>query len=327
MRFSIKLILLSVGLVIMTGVGIAYFVHLLMQDYWEQDAKEDLLRQTVAYMRGVDMLLFDRLGDLRALALDPLFCAAQVSPAELRGRLVLYRNTYKIYTNLSYFDKEGVRLANSSGLGIGQRYTATFFLARQWERVMRGEAVVGATHSALLDKDVLSFAQSIPCGPDHTPQGVLITTIALERLHSLFDDIGTLQKASSVEIDLVDRDHRLLYSNHNRKGILQPYQPAQWQHELDKPYHITTDADRIYVSISAQGFLDYKGEGWSLLVSMTRAEALAGAAPLHARILAISLLCVGLAILVAFWLARYFTRPIHALVETVLAVTAGLVPE
>ncbi|MEO5341661.1 MAG: ATP-binding protein [Magnetococcus sp. MYC-9] len=320
MKFVLKQMLLSAGLVTATGLSIALLVYGLLVTHMENEAKEKLQEYAIATMQGVDALLFERLGDVRVLATDPLFCAASPSHTEIADRLITYRNTYGMYVDISYYDAERVRLASSTGLGIGKPFESAFLAHTDWNRLLHASATLLAGHAMDLGKNVLVFSHPLRCATDHAPRGLLMTRMDLEQLYRLFLGEGHVGQLSSLQIDLVDATGLLLYSNHRRKNILKQRLEVQ-QHRLalqGQPERHGFEKDgRFFFHADQKGVLGYKGDGWSLWISIDQQDALADAVRLRNQVVILSLLAIGVALLISILFSRRFTQPMEKLVREI----------
>ncbi|MEO5330609.1 MAG: response regulator [Magnetococcus sp. YQC-5] len=320
MKFAAKLMLLSVVLVTATGLSIALFVYLLLVNEQENEATEKLKLYAISTMRRVDEQLFERLADAQVLSTDNVFCRKNISPEDITERMIAYRNAYRLYISISYYDATSVRLASTTGLGIGQRFDPALFTNMDWSQLLRQSAPILVGHASDLNQNVLIVTQPIRCVDDSAPRGLVMGRIPIEQLYRFFENRNYFNNFTSLRIDLVDKNGLLLYSNYNRKNVLkQVIDLSQHkQAKLAQPeFHLFEDHDRYGVHIEAQNVLGYKGEGWSLLVSLTKTEAMANAVRLRNQILLLSLLAIGVALVISVWFARRFTRPMQELVRTV----------
>ncbi|MBF0158575.1 MAG: response regulator [Magnetococcales bacterium] len=316
MKLTTKLMGLSALLVIVTGLATAGVVYLLMVQTLQREVIHHLGERSASYLLNIDHMLFERLGDIRVIAMDRLLCDTTFSRQQVTRRLIQYRNTYKSYYSLSYYDSQGARLADSSSLQIGQRDQDLSFIAKNWDRIIRADHTVGTGRSTSLSQNVLYFVKPVQCETDSSPRGVVVARVPLSQLYGLFDQAGT-----SVEIDLVDRDGLLLYSNHRHddKAILSD----RVEHNDRHDDHACSSDSHIMLVTSEKGYLDYQGQGWKLLLAIPKQVAMAPAIELRNRVMLLSLVGVLLALLPAFWVARYITRPIQSLVHLVREVASG----
>ena len=312
MKFATRLVLLCGGLVSLVSIGISYFAYETMTNMLTSEVMERLNNQSKYYLIEIDSMLFERIVDVKTYATDPLFCNATSTSQQLSARLIEYRNTGKVYLNLTYYTYDGLRFANSSGLGIDKRVRVDSFLGKQWQTVMANNTFFGIGYSHVLQKNAIYFGQQIRCGAEQQPRGLIMAQVALARLHGLFSVVpNTNQNSSMVAIDLVDRHGHLLYSNHTNSGILQPY-----QHHGGQP-------DDLVLHTVESGYLDFKGHGWVLRFATPRKIALAPAFELRNRIAITSLTIIGIALVLAFFIANRFTKPIHKLADTARDIASG----
>lgn len=323
MKFSTKFILLCAGLVILASFSIVYPVHLVADRLLENELQR-IREESKGKLLNVDRMIFERLGDLRAIAIDPIFCAEIFSAKQTITRLVAYRNTYKTYISISYFDRNGFRLADSSGLGLGEQQDPTSFLAQHWEDILRDRFLPSIGCSQNINENVLFFAQPIQCASENTPRGIVITSVAFSQIHRLLNesDDGNAPRLSSVKIDLEDESGLLLYSNNNRDGILKAHSIHPSKMIPTYPYEDEATS-RIVMHIKEPGYLDYKGNGWSLRYSVRRDDVFAPIIALYNNVLIIFLIVFVLAIIAAFLFSQYLTKPIQVLIDTALDIESN----
>ena len=318
MKLAGKQMLFSAGLVTATGLSIALLVYWLLAAHTERMAERELQKFATHSMQRVDALLFERRGDTKVLATDPVFCVAHPSHQEIAYRLIIYRNTFGVYTDISYYDSESFRLASSTGLGIGKRFDPEFLKGTDWQQLLRQSGTILVGYATELGKNVLVLTHPVRCAADSTPRGLIMMRVDLEQFYRLFHD--PTEQPFTLQVDLVDKTGLLLYSNHNYGDILQQHIDLQYPGPRSQDEHAThgfARSDRLFWHMKGPGLLGYKGEGWSLIVSISKREALADATRLRDQIALFSLLAIGVAILISIWFSRRFTRPVQALLLTV----------
>ncbi|MEO5378896.1 MAG: response regulator [Magnetococcus sp. DMHC-6] len=321
MKFSTKLIFLCAGLVTLTGISIATFTYIVLAKTLEGEILQRIKMQSSIYLLEIDRMLFERVGDLRLLIKDPLFCESPVNSKKISQNLVKYRNLFKMYLSLSYYSNEAVRLADSGGLDIGLKEEKGSTLGQQWETVLKSNFNILVGHSTTLNEKVIYFTNPVRCLSDKSPNGVVVAHVALSHLHNLFSASKFRHDLSHTEVDLMDRDGLLLYSNHNHAGILNSYFSDYFMD--DNSIYEDIAKNKIIFHAHEPGYLDFKGIGWWIQFVIARDMALAPAAELRNRILFISVVGIGLAIILAFFFARRFTQPIQGLVLAAQEIASG----
>ena len=324
MKFATKLILLCSGLVSLTGLGIAYFAYAITTTTLESEVFRGMEDRAKSLLMNLDRMLFERLSNLKLFATDPVFCAdgfpAHAEPA--MDRLVVYRNTSKVYLSLSFFAMDGIRLVDTSGLDIGQRQIPEQFPVGFWNTTAQTGSGLGVDRSMTLDQNVVYVGGLVRCGADFGLRGVVVGRVALARLHEIFA-LNDRHDEKTTTIDLATRDGLLLYSNHNRMGVLKTRLSVPNVTLMTEDYHHSAEADRLIIHAPELGYLDFKGNGWFLKFAQPRSVALSRALDLRNQIILISFPSILLAVLISWFFASRFTGPINRLVLATRAIAAG----
>ncbi|MFC1939690.1 HAMP domain-containing protein [Chloroflexota bacterium] len=132
-------------------------------------------------------------------------------------------------------------------------------------------------------------------------------------------------------MDLVDRDGLLIYSNYNRKGILidkAPYWEEIENRSGEKIGTIkingrTDDEDSLLVFCREQGYLDFMGNGWTLLLNIPTRIIFASIIELRNNWILVLLLSIILSISIALFLSFILSKPLTELREAVGEVGKG----
>ncbi|RKZ45425.1 MAG: hypothetical protein DRQ41_00215 [Gammaproteobacteria bacterium] len=87
----------------------------------ETQIKERLQERAEHLIDKIDRTLFERFADIQVLAQDSIFKTQYLTPLEITQHLINYRNAYKIYVSLSYYDANRIRKADTAGLSLGKQ--------------------------------------------------------------------------------------------------------------------------------------------------------------------------------------------------------------
>ncbi|MBF0419316.1 MAG: response regulator [Magnetococcales bacterium] len=324
MKFSLKLMLLSASLVIITGLGIAIIANALLTNHLQANVIHTLSTQAALAMKRVDLMLFERLGDARLLSGNPLFCESPISKEKITRQFANFRNIYGVYLDISYFDISGVREIGSSGLGIGKTWEAGGAGELGWDRLINTDHSVVLAHSDELGENVVAITKLVHCPDDASPRGVLVTVVSVEQFKFLFDH--EVVDELGFHYDLIDSNGRLLYSSYSNRKFMSRRNLGGGRSKriYSNDYNFSLTNNELFIfGADAKGFLDYPGEGWSVLVSLKRSEAFAIATTLQNQVILFSLMVIGMALLIAYAMARRFTKPIDRMVHTVTSVATG----
>jgi methyl-accepting chemotaxis protein len=279
-------------------------------------------------MDKIDRVFFERMGDLRVIATDPIIASRESSPLQIAERLITYRNIYKTYASLSFFDLNRVRIAETSGLSLGKQ-DSNF---KKWDMILQGRLSIASDVdlSETLGLPVIFFATLVK-DKNNQPFGVIMTSMPLDRLHEILGDVSiTPEIKEDIRIDLVNRDGLLIYSNYNRKGILIEKSP-DWE-ALDRSgekigvvgHHIHPGAeDSLLVFCHDQGYLDFMGTGWTLIIHVPNRIVLAPLIELRNSWILVILPSTILAIIVALLFSISLSKPLTELRDAVAEVGKG----
>lgn len=259
--------------------------------------KEIRLRLTATsyhIMDKIDRMLFERYADIQSIALDPVISSGASTPEEITERLVAYQNTCKSYLSLTFFDRNRFRVADTSGLLIGEGIDKTDY----WEEIENG-SVSAASYiqkSETLNQVVVFFASPVR-NEWGAYSGAVVARMDIEQFHTATKgglDIADDDK--SLRIDLVDRDGFLIYSNSQEAADSQ-IKHADWQTIARKTEtrisgafihpDPKTGTEDLYCFVREMGYLDFPGNGWTLFVHLPKESAYTSVAGLRSRVILI----------------------------------------
>ncbi|RKZ75103.1 MAG: hypothetical protein DRQ57_08735 [Gammaproteobacteria bacterium] len=121
MKFSTKLLLLYLTFTLGVIIPICLFLFYTGKQATETQIKERLQERAEHLIDKIDRTLFERFADIQVLAQDSIFKTQYLTPLEITQHLINYRNAYKIYVSLSYYDANRIRKADTAGLSLGKQ--------------------------------------------------------------------------------------------------------------------------------------------------------------------------------------------------------------
>jgi len=329
MKFTLKLAFTIIALVLLVALVILYITWASSARTLTTQAEERLQEMASSTMDKIDHDFFERSGDLRVIATDPIIASRESSPQQITERLIAYRNIYKTYTSLSLFDLNRVRIADTSGMSLGKQGSSF----KEWDVVLQGGLSIASDIdlSKTLGLPVIFFATLVK-DKNNQPFGIIMTRMPLDRLYEIF---GNVSISSAVEedihIDLVNRDGLLIYSNCDRKGILIEKSP-DWEAVKNRSeekigtiehYMHSGTEDSIMVFCHEQGYLDFMGNGWTLMIHVPNRIVLASLIELRNSWILVILPSITLAIIVALFLSIRLSKPLTELRDAVAEVGKG----
>ena len=280
-------------------------------------------------MDKIDRVLFERMGDLMVIATDSIITSRESSPQQITERLITYRNIYKTYTSLSFFDLNRVRIADTSGMSLGKQDS----VFKEWDMVLQGRLSIASdvAISKTLGLPVFFFATLVK-DKNNQPFGVIMTRMPLDKLYEILGNVSiTSAIEQDIRIDLVNRDGLLIYSNYNHKGILIE-KPPDWEAVKNRSGEKIGTAehqmhpgheDSLMVFCHEQGYLDFMGNGWTLMIHVPNRIVLAPLIELRSSWIFVILPSIILAIILALFLSIRLSKPLTELRDAVAEVGKG----
>lgn len=335
MRFSTKLTLLFSGIMLALGLTGSYFVYVSNVKILRKDIEKKLKFSAYTVIDKLDRTLFERYGDIRLLAADPILKSRRSTPAEITGRLKAFRDFHRVYASLSFFDLYRVRVADTSGVKIGIKHPLTEF----WKDIEDGaEFAVNVSFSESIKENAFHFANVVR-DLRGEPLGVVVSRVPVNTIFELMEAPpeagvgGGGGWGGDIEIDLVDGEGRILYSSYNKAGIFWDilYDWESIKSALDSGLSMGTmekeqgEAAQAEITAFARepGYLDFKGSGWTLVLDVPTETAFAPAVELRNEILTLFSAFGAISIIIVYLFSRRISAPIMDLSAAAAEVGKG----
>jgi methyl-accepting chemotaxis protein len=262
----------------------------------EREIKKRLSETSYHIIDKIDRMLFERYADIQSIARDPVISTGSSAPQQITDRLITYENMYKSYLSLSFFDINRTRIADTSGLDIGETVERTGY----WEEVEKGEVSAASyiMKSETLKKTVMFFSSPVR-NETGTYIGAVVARMGTDEFHAATKGgLDILEGGKPLDIDLVDKNGILIYSNH-QGATASPKQSADWDAIAKKTVsrssgsfvHTDTETGKkfLYFFVREMGYIDFRGNGWTLFVSLPEDSAYASVTDLRNRMILILL--------------------------------------
>ena len=319
MKFTTKLTALFLGIMITVSVAISYSIYISNYKGLEEQIQHRLRDMAFHTMDKIDRTLHTQIEDIELLANDVIISSRDSTPKEITERLIEYRNHSKSYVTLSFFDSDGIRIADTSGLHIGQQNAPVecFNRARE-DQSCRNCSVYDEGDFGV---PTMNFAAPVK-DENGESFGVIIARMPVTKLYEIAKDICGIHEDKSVldlEINLVDREGLLLYSHYNRGGILKDNLAndscIRRSIEGEKMgssicYDALLDEKVICFFVREQGYLDFAGNDWTLLLHIPTKIAFASAIQLRNSMIGILSVVAILTSVISRIFSRTISKPI-----------------
>jgi signal transduction histidine kinase len=327
MKFAIKLSALLSAIIIVFGLTITFFIYQSNLNILKENEIHHLQDMAYNTLDNIDRNFFERYSDIKELADDRVISSRNSTAKEITERLIDFRNIYKTYVSLSFFDINRIRIADTSGIDIGKQNELELYFKESVQGKI--SAASNVKMSSTLNQPIIYFASPVK---DEKGEifGVVVTRIPITKLYEITKEAAGIREKEEFMVDLVDKDGLLLYSNYNRKGILKDnltelefFHRATTGEKIGSDVHTDPEEEMIYVFVREQGYLDFKGNDWTLTVHVPTRVAFAHAVELRNLTIIILLPLIALALLIAFFFSKTITNPITKLINATIKISKG----
>lgn len=331
MKFATKIFLtfLAFNLLIILPLGI--FIYISIVEIISHELTYKLYDNASDCVEKLDRNLFERQGDIQILASDAVIKSNLDAPDVIAERLRQFRDVYRTYLTIAFFDVSKIKIADASNLFLGEPAPQTQWVTEVFEH--RQQSIAKEAYiDPHLKEPVLVFA-----APVFNGEQLLGAVVAYAPIHN-FSQIFSKEREDSTlsplydidqHIDLFDRNGLLLYSNYRNSEILQlqvtpeMLTPAFVQHEI---FHSDKDGYRekaFYVVAKTKGYLDFEANGWTLVVHYPEKQAFTKIK--QTRNIAIFLILVLLLFSVfgVYLITQHLIKPVYQLQNAAKRVTQG----
>lgn len=334
MRFATKLTMLFSGTVLAISIMISYLVYTSNLKTLDELIRDKMEEQAFHTMDKIDRMLFERYSDLKLLASDPVIRSRTSTPAQIEERLKDFRAHTRSYASLSFFDLNRNRIADTAGRSVGEQHP----LITYWRELEKGnDFVMDVSRSVSLNEVIFHYAHIVK-DDNGAPFGVVVSRMPVENMYDIVNQAAGFKKVTTeegLEVDLVNKDGLVLYSNYNKKGIMKDTSP-DWEmakkfiyagKRIGSEWHTHPsghpEGEELYAFAREQGYLDFKGNGWILILNIPTKVAFAPAIELRDRIIMVLFAMSAFALIVITVFSRTVTRPIGILSKASLEIGEG----
>ncbi len=329
MKFATKLVALLVGLVLFTSIAVFFPIYSASIEILEEKIIGEFEGRAVQTIDKLDRTLYERRADIQVMSTDNIIASRDSTPKEITERLIFYRDIYKTYSSITLFDLNRVRVAGTTGIGLGGQHSASGY----WRDVARGEdSPIGFYRSEQLDDTMLYFAAKVR-DENNEAFGLVVSRVPLARLFEIISDVAKgdgKEIEESILIDLIDSDGLILFSNHNQRGILTenifftyPSEIQFVEGESRGSRHTHDEIPYMAVFAREQGHLDFEGNDWVLLVHIPEEVVFGLVFELRNQVLLVLLIVLIISVSATWFFARSLSEPLKQLHDATEKVEQG----
>ena len=326
---TLMISLISSSIVVTSFLAISNFARII-----QTETVEELKLLTINLMDKLSGQMFERLADIKLLSTSTLFNNPNVTLAEKVDYLREIERAVKAYASISIYNADGIKIGDTRSLLLGSNESQKPF----FKHAIQGEDYYDRVpmKSQSVGQYVIHFAEPLYDKQDKI-SGVIVTRYSIHKINDVFKQVQQVQQQSRelgsvstpYQIDLVSNEGIVIYSNHDPKSILKRNVTNLEIFKLLKNTSSSpSDNKRLVFStiedqfgqknifVGAQqgnGYLDYKGSGWFLILGANYEEVYAPLQNLINQVLVSASVILATAIVIAFFFAEKISKPITGL--------------
>jgi signal transduction histidine kinase len=334
--FIIMISLVTAAVVVPSIIALNTFTRNL-----ENEITEQLKINALNAMDKVSRLMFERIADTRFLT-DPgnPVISGSNSNFTTQEKLEYLRKieiANKAYASISLYDEHGIKIGDTRSLGLGVNDSQEPFYKNAYDAGIYYDQV--PIYAKSLRQYVIHFSGPLYDIKSNQTSGVLVLTFPLNKINDIMLEAGGTI-SDDIDIDLLSNDGLLIYSNNDQKSILQ--KKIVGLEIFDRLRNSTNEIETaavpgndvgiqsnggvgrtIFIGAKEPGFLDYKGNNWSLVLAANTEEAFRSVTLLRNQFIMIAATILILSIVAIFIFARSISIPIIKLRNITNEVSKG----
>lgn len=303
----------------------------------ETEITEELKISALNAMDKLSRLMFERLADLRFLTYpgNTMISSSDdnITLEEKVEYLRQIEKANKAYASISIYNASGIKIGDTRSIDIGVNDAREPFYKNAINGTYYYDSV--PTYSRSLGQHVVHFSGPLyDVGKKNRIDGVLVLKFPLNKINEIMAEAGGTI-SSNANIELVSGDGLLIYSNNDRKAVLQKMVTGlkifdKLQNSTNRVESEIVAGDTggelmntIFIGSKEPGFLDYRGNNWSLILGINTEDAFRSISFLSAQFIIVAAIILSISTFLVFIFARSISRPIIKLRDVTNEVSKG----
>jgi len=330
--FIIMISLVTSAIIVPSIIALNTFTRSL-----ETEITEELKISALNAMDKLSRLMFERLADLRFLTYpgNTMISSSDdnITLEEKVEYLRQIEKANKAYASISIYNASGVKIGDTRSIDIGVNDAKEPFYKNAINGTYYYDSV--PTYSRSLGQHVVHFSGPLyDNGKKNQIDGVLVLKFPLNKINEIMVEAGGTI-SSNANIELVSDDGLLIYSNNDRKAVLQKMVTGlkifdKLQNSTNRVESEIVAGDTggelmntIFIGSKEPGFLDYRGNNWSLILGINIEDAFRSISLLSAQFIIVAAIILSISTFLVFIFARSISRPIIKLRDVTNEVSKG----
>ena len=330
--FIIMISLVTSAIIVPSIIALNTFTRSL-----ETEITEELKISALNAMDKLSRLMFERLADLRFLTYpgNTMISSSDdnITLEEKVEYLRQIEKANKAYASISIYNASGIKIGDTRSIDIGVNDAREPFYKNAINGTYYYDSV--PTYSRSLGQHVVHFSGPLyDIGKTNQIDGVLVLKFPLNKINEIMVEAGGTI-SSDANIELVSDDGLLIYSNNDRKAVLQKMVTGlklfdKLQNSTNRVESEIVAGDTggelmntIFIGSKEPGFLDYRGNNWSLILGINTEDAFRSISLLSAQFIIVAAIILSISTFLVFIFARSISRPIIKLRDVTNEVSKG----
>lgn len=321
MNIYTKLTILCLFLVITSSSILFFFTNQKFQKALKEEIRASVRQQSDESIVSIDRFIYSRLNDIQIASENPILSNPSIDQEELITYLQRLIQNNDVFYNFSYFDMNRYRLGDSKRLDLNKQHT----YKQYWTQLSEEKPLVmDVSKSESLGRVVMNFAKIVK-DDNGTSRGVLVGSVLIEELYNVLGTYAlTADQTRKLDVNLINSDGLILYSNSNPEGVLrETYRDfSDIKNHISDSSFIETE-DKLFFIAKEKGYKNYQGNEWILVLSISNDDAFMPLYEIQRQLIFIVLPVLIAAILFALVAARFFVKPIVKLSKAASEIGKG----
>lgn len=331
MKFGFRLGISIVSIIFIGFLSISYLSYSTIARMMEEEIRQRAEEGAFNILDRIERFMFERLQDSKIVASTVSFKDEPLDLKIITRRLIDYRNLWRCYTSLSFYDLNGRRIADTSGLLIGKIEKDRLFFKEAMEKGISSGSEVGLSTSQKIP--IIYFSCAVK-GRTGQTIGVVVSRVPFYKLRELLAEITAAQSSQKpFALDLINNGGKIIYSTRKSIRLLEeglPESSILKELKMGKKYGFTPlhrnykgTESHFNVFAVERGYLDYKGNGWALVLEVPEEYISVPLAELRRKTLSVFFFVLIFASVISVVLSQQISKPISHISEAVQDIGRG----
>lgn len=346
MKISAKLALVTISLIIVSLAAPSIMALESFSRALESQINQNLEHHGIRTIDKVSRFLFERYSDLQLLA-DPknsIMTGSDFTVSEKIEYLQSVEKAYGVYSAFSIYDGNGIRIGNTHNSSLGADSSdEQYFVDAINGNIYHDSIPVFSADSG--GQYVIRF--SAPLLDDNGDVGgVLLGELPTSRIDNIIEE--TAKGIGGSVVNLLSSNGSIIYSNQDENVAMQknlaslpifnrvnssgnpseslvgPLENEDIAGSTDRFDNVASNPSAaIYVAAKEQGFLDYKGNGWILVIAVPTEIAFSQVRQLQTNFILVAILILSLSIIAVIVFSKFLTKPLSELKNSAAEIAKG----